>query len=217
MKNRKKYTKLALILSAFLFVMWGAMGTGTTLAWFSDTTDTQKNIFHVGELDLKVSYKNAEGVYEEIKMDTTIFDEQALYEPGYVQVVYIKVENKGDVAFDYKTAVMVNGFSPAVNVFGDEFYLQDYLKFGVVCADTEGELIEMLVTRTDAEIEATLDMSIEQYNTEIDTLEVGEVGYMAIIVCMPKEVTDVANFRGDDVPLLQLGIIFNASQKNTLQ
>lgn len=217
MKRNKKYTKIALALSLFLLIMWGVMGTGTSLAWFSETTPLQKNIFHIGELDMLVSYKNEAGVYEKVEMDTVVFNEDALYEPGYVQVVYFEVKNKGDMAFDYKTAVTVNSYVPAVNVFGNVFNLQDYLQFGVVMADTEAELNSIIGTRDDAELNALLDMPINTYSTDIDTLEPGETAYMAVIVRMPKEVGNVANFRGDTPPEVHLGIIFNASQKGTLQ
>jgi predicted ribosomally synthesized peptide with SipW-like signal peptide len=132
----------------FLFVMWGVLGTGTTLAWFTDTSPVQKNIFHVAELDLDVSYRLSDGSYKTVEMSTDVFNDHALYEPGYVQVVVLKIKNNGDVAFDYKTELTVTDYIPAINVFGDTFKLQDYLKFGFITADTEAELDALLSERS---------------------------------------------------------------------
>ena len=208
--KKKSYTKLAFALSIALMLAWGILGTGTSLAWFTDTTPELKNIFHFGEFDLVVSYKTETGEYKEIDAETAIFDDEALYEPGYVQVVYLKVENKGDVDFDYVAAVSVTDYTPATNVFGQEFNLQDYLKFGVVIADTEAELLRKLENRGLAREKAT--MPLNSYSTETDLLQPGGEKYMALIVHMPEEVGNAANYRGSVVPRVELGVIVKATQ-----
>lgn len=55
--KKKKWTKAALALSVCLFVLWWALGTGATLAWFSDH-DEVRNEFQIGLLKLDVSYRN---------------------------------------------------------------------------------------------------------------------------------------------------------------
>ena len=113
--QRKKWTKAALAFSCCLFIIWWALGTGATLAWFSDS-DTVRNEFEIGLLDLKVSYKNDITTdYADLEGTTKAFNDQALYEPGYTQVVYLKIENMGDVDFKYKVAVTVNDFDNGVN------------------------------------------------------------------------------------------------------
>lgn len=214
--NRKKHTKFALALSMFLFVMWGVLGTGTTLAWFTDTSPVQKNIFHVAELDLDVSYRLSDGSYKTVEMSTDVFNDHALYEPGYVQVVVLKIKNNGDVAFDYKTELTVTDYIPAINVFGDTFKLQDYLKFGFITANTEAELDALLSERKDAEQIAINEMPLNTFTSGIEGLGVGEEKFAAIVVRMPKEVGNIANFDGITVPEVHLGIIVTASQKGTL-
>lgn len=216
MKIKKSYTKIALTLSIILMVLWGILGFGTSLAWFTDTTPVEKNIFHIGEMQLVVSHKVDDGSYEKIDGETSVFDDEALYEPGYVQVVYLKVENKGDIPFDYKTAVNVTDYTSAVNVFNVPFLLQDYLKFGVISADTEAELNELLANRTKAKEFSTEDIPLNTYETEKHTLDSGGERYMALIVRMPEEVGNIANYRGNTVPKVILGLIVNASQKGTL-
>lgn len=214
--KKKKYTKIALALSLCLLILWSVMGTGTSLAWFTDTTPVQKNVFNIGQMNLVVSHRLEDKVtYKPIKNDTAVFDDKALYEPGYVQVVYLKVENKGNVAFDYKTAVQVTDFLPATNVFGNTFHLQEYLRFGLLMADTEAELEAKLATRAQAKSYADLDMPLSTYHSDTGSLNPGEEDYLAIIVRMPEEVTNVANYRKNPQPFVELGIIVKATQKGT--
>ncbi|MBQ7970999.1 MAG: hypothetical protein IJ294_01430, partial [Clostridia bacterium] len=107
-KNRI-YIQIASALSLCAIILWGIFGTGTSLAWFTDTSPEINNIFHFAEFDLAVSHRLPDGSWEEIDSQTKVFDEKALYEPGYTQVVYLKVQNKGTVPFEFYTAVNVNG------------------------------------------------------------------------------------------------------------
>lgn len=210
-KNKNLYKKIALILSLCLIAFWAILGTGASLAWFTDTSEEVKNIFHVAEFDLVVSHRLEDGTYEEIDGQTKIFDDEALYEPGYVQVVYLKIENRGTVPFDFQTAVTVTDYTVATNIFGQQFNLQDYLKFGVVTAATEDELDGKLEERNLASEAATMKLS--NYSSDIAELEAGGETYMAIIVHMPEEVGNDANYRGDKIPRVELGIIVNATQQ----
>ncbi|MBR4061412.1 MAG: hypothetical protein IKK03_16410 [Lachnospiraceae bacterium] len=211
-KKRKKYNRLALSLSICMLMIWGLLGAGTSLAWFTDTSPEVKNIFHMAEFDLVVSYKTEDGTYKEITSDTAIFDDDAIYEPGYTQVVYLKIENKGTVDFQYSTAVSVTNYTTAVNVFGKEFLLQDYLRFGLVTADTEKELMDTLEARDMAKEKAV--MYLNNYASEKSTLGAGKEAYMALIVRMPEEVDNQANYRGNVVPRVELGVIIKANQMN---
>ena len=209
-KKRKNYNRIALSLSMCMLIIWGILGTGTSLAWFTDTSPEVKNIFHIAEFDLVVSYKTENGTYKEITSDTAIFDDDAIYEPGYTQVVYLKIENKGTVDFRYSTAVSVTNYTTAVNVFGKEFLLQDYLRFGLVAADTEKELMDTLKTRGLAKEKAV--MYLNNYAAEKAVLGAGKEAYMALIVRMPEEVDNHANYRGSVVPRVELGVIIKANQ-----
>ena len=48
-----------------------------------------------------------------------------------------------------------------------------------------------------------------------DQMELGahETMYMALIVRMPEDVANVATYRGDVIPRVELGIIVSATQK----
>lgn len=213
MKTQAKnnpYKRIALALSLCALIIWAILGTGASLAWFTDTSPEINNIFHFSEFDLVVSHRLTDGKWEEVDGQTKIFDEEALYEPGYVQVVYLKVENKGTVPFEFYTSVNVNGCIVATNVFGQEFMLQDYLKFGVTTADSEDAMKNSVPNREKA-VEIA-DMPLHNYDTETAVLNPGATKYIALIVRMPEEVGNVANYRGDTIPEVDLGITVKADQ-----
>lgn len=209
--KKKPYKKIALALSLCFLIVWGVLGTGASLAWFTDTSNELNNIFHFGDFELKVSHRTEDGNWETVDSETKIFDENALYEPGYVQVVYLKVENLGDRPFTFHTAVNVNDCVIATNVFGQKFMLQDFLKFGVVSANTEAEMDNSVITRDKAELIANMPLH-NYYETDTAVLDAKGTKYIALIVRMPEEVTDVANYRGEDIPKVELGITVKAEQ-----
>lgn len=208
--KKKIYKQIALALSLCALIVWCILGTGASLAWFTDTSPEINNIFHFSEFDLVVSRRLTDGKWEEVDSQTKIFDEEALYEPGYVQVVYLKVENKGTIPFEFYTSVNVNGCIVATNVFGQEFMLQDYLKFGVTTADSE-DAMKNSVPNREKTVEIA-DMPLHNYDTETAVLNPGATKYIALIVRMPEEVGNVANYRGDTVPEVDLGITVKADQ-----
>ena len=214
MHNRLK--KVALSVSLLLVVAWCVLGTGASLAWFTDTDEEVKNIFHFAEFDLEVSHRLEDGTWEKVEQGTKLFDDEALYEPGYVQVVYLRIENKGEVPFDWKTAVTVTDYTEPTNIFGQKFHLQDYLKFGLATAETEEKLFELVATRDLAEEVANMPLNHyyeNDYTTDAAELGAQEMTYLALIVRMPEGVTNIANYRGDIIPRVELGVIVSATQK----
>lgn len=209
--HKIKYKKFALAFSLCAVILWSVLGTGASLAWFTDNSEQVTNIFHFADFELEVSHRLPDGTYEPIDGKTNVFDDSALYEPGYVQIVYLKVDNKGTRAFDFATAVSVMGYTTTTNVFGQHFFLQDYLKFGITAADTESALDAAVATRDAAKSIATTNL--KNYSTDTFSLEPGATKYMAIIVRMPEEVGNDSNFRGDTVPQVDLGIIVRAQQQ----
>ena len=210
--KRRIFTKTALALSVCLMIIWCILGTGSSIAWFVDESPEIRNNFNFAEFDLVVSHKTEDG-YEEIKSDTKIFDDEALCEPGYVQVVYLKIENKGTVAFNYDLAVVPNlqTIVRAKNVYGQDIYLPEILKFGVVFADTEAELTQKLANRSLTEQQATAALS--SYTSKPDNLQAGGEAFAAVIVRMPKEVGNAANYRDNNPPSIELGITVQAMQE----
>lgn len=210
--NKKTYSRIALMLSVVFLIIWGLMGAGTSLAWFVDTDEEVRNVFNFAEFELQVEYRTADGSYADLEGATDVFDDYALYEPGYTQVVYLRVTNKGTVPFDFTTAVTVSDYTTATNVFGQTFNLQDHLRFGMVNAKTEAELDALLADRGMAAAAATT--SLGNYSSDVPaSLEAGKTAYVALIVRMPEEVDNVANYRGEVIPRVELGITVLATQQ----
>lgn len=222
--KKTNITKLALAFSVCLFLFWTALGTNATLAWFSDTTEPVKNTFVFGDLELDVSYKNAGMTdYAPMNSNSKVFgEEEALYEPGYTQMVWLKIENKGDIPFDYKLSVDVNDYTESTNVSGNKFILPPYLRYGVIFGDSEAALDRQL-----AQINADRDMGAHNYdqaalplNIYSDVVRgvgVGEIRYAAVIVYMPESVGNQANrSHTAPAPMVDLGLTVLAQQENTL-
>lgn len=216
--KKRRWTKAALALSACLFLLWWALGTGATLAWFSDT-DTVRNEFQIGLLKMDVAYRNdVVANYTPLQGATKAFNDAALYEPGYTQVVYLRIINKGDVGFNYKVAVTVEDADNGKNAWGEEIYLPNYLCYGVVFGQTEAEVQQQVKDRLTAkahdsnlwgDLGTWSEVSPYTYDVEDDA------HYAALIVHMPEEVGNAANYRGITAPQVKLGITVFAQQANT--
>lgn len=213
--NKRKWTKAALALSGCLFALWWALGTGATLAWFSDT-DTVRNEFRVGLLKMEVSYRNDIVTnYTPLEGTTKAFNDEALYEPGYTQVVYLKIDSLGDVPFNYKVAVTVEDFTNGKNVWNEDIYLPNYFRYGVVFGESEADVQRQVEDRLAARSHAPNDWGILGTWSEISpyTYDVGEdAHYAALIICMPEEVGNAANYRGFTEPKVELGVMVFAQQ-----
>lgn len=212
MTNRtRSYRKIAYVVSLCIVVLWAALGTGTSLAWFTDTSNEVRNIFHAAEFELKVSWRREDTAWEVLDGEEAIFNDEALYEPGYTQTVFLEVKNEGTIPFAFDTAVSVTDYTDAFNVFGLRFHLQDHLRFGMVAADTEAALTELVKDRETAKQMAVNPLN--HYNaTDKAVLQPGETTYFALVVRMPEEVGNEANYRGTTVPKVELGVIVSATQ-----
>ena len=201
---------IALVVSLCLLILWSFLGTGASLAWFSDTSPELNNIFHAAEFDLKVYKRLTDGSWKEIGSQTEIFDENAVYEPGYVQIVYLKIHNNGTIPFNFYTAVNVNGGNSVPNIFGTPISLQDHLKFGITISPDEDTMKNSIPDRAAANRVA--NMKLHNYSTDTAKLDAGCSSYIALVLRMPEEVGNVANYRGNTMPTVELGLTVKAEQ-----
>ena len=223
----KKATKIALSVSVVLLILWSLLGAGASLAWFTDTSTDTRNEFIIGVADIRVSYyslvPNPTYDFRELLPTTTdMFDDQALYEPGYTKVVYLKIENEG-IPVDFKVRVTANEWVDGTNENGGVIHLPSYLKFGVLVDDNLTDLIAAVNAvggRPDARNIAGLDISdyqsLNQYSSNSAFLDSGESKYAAIVVYMPEDVGNIANYVGNVQPSVGLGVTVVASQKGTI-
>ena len=208
-EKRKPFKKIALVLSICAIIVWAMLGTGVSLAWFADTSSEINNIFQFSTFKLTVSHRVGND-WERVTGETKIFDENALFEPGYVQVQYLKVINDGSAPFRLYTAVNVNDCTPSENVYGDFLELQKYLNSGIAIFTSYDEMVGALADREYARSIAS--EKLHSYLSDTVDLQSGESAYVAIVVSMPEEVDNSANYRGDTIPTVELGITVKADQ-----
>ena len=85
MKN--KSTKHALLASVLSIVMCFAMLIGSTFAWFTDEVKSGMNKIVAGNLDVELEYSLDGTTWTAVNETTNMFKEDALWEPGYTEVV----------------------------------------------------------------------------------------------------------------------------------
>ena len=127
--------KRALIGSSVACLLCIAMLFGSTFAWFTAAISSKVNTIQAGNLDLKVWYMpiggNPETDWEIVSSETKLFQEDALYEPGYKEAFWLKVENTGTLGLKYDLNYEILSEVGGTNVDSVTFLLSDYLNFKV--------------------------------------------------------------------------------------
>ena len=191
--TNSKSTKRALIFSTLAILMCAAMLIGTTFAWFTDTASTAVNKIQAGNLDVKLMYSTDMVTWKEATDQTKLFEDSALWEPGYTQVVYLKVVNAGNLALKYEAGFSKNYTSNrGKNVNGDWYRVDNYLKIGTVETETKFTSREDVWSAI-AATEKTLAKDIMLTDGWI-TLKAGESSKpFAVAIYMPTSVGNEAN------------------------
>ncbi len=217
-----KKNKRALLASLLAMLLCVAMLIGSTFAWFTDSVVSGKNKVAAGNLDVELEHAvfNDDGSFKEWKpvgSETPLFDENALWEPGYTQVAYLKVSNVGSLSLDYKLSVDVANERRGLTI--DEngekvfFKLSDSLEFGVVETVTQ----KFFDDRDDARdaLGETGDLNHFVTGSIKASEKETNVKYIAVVVYMPEDVGNEANHVSGvptAVPSIELGVKLEATQ-----
>ncbi len=226
----KKYKK-ALICSLFSMMFCTSMFVGTTYAWFTDNASIPTNKIVAGNLDVELSAKNSEGNYVPVTGTAELFKADALWEPGHVEVVTLKVSNAGTLALKYKVGINVAEEVKGKNVAGEELQLSNYIKYAAFDGDpatlkeTDGldfDTREGAIAAAEAASPVALSSKIEKgdfvlYPVTKATATNPSEKIMTLVVYMPTTVENEANYRifdaeTDQVPSIKLGINVSATQ-----
>ena len=226
--NNKRATKRALLTSVMALVMCVVMLVGTTFAWFTDTASTGVNKIQAGNLDIELAYKNSttDGKFEEASKETPVFDNNALWEPGHVEYVVLKVSNAGNLALKYKLGINIASETGSTNVLGNAFNLSDYIRFAVLDGDktvvsggTEFKRETLMddVTDTNSKlIKAGYTSGETRLYPEVTPAVDGQASekVVTLVVWMPKSVGNEANYDATvaKAPVINLGINVAATQ-----
>ena len=186
-------TKKALLMSVLSMVLCVAMLVGMTFAWFTDTASTGVNKIQAGNLDVELMYSTNMTDWHKATDQTKLFDDNALWEPGYTQVVYLKVVNKGNLALKYEAGFSKNYTSNrGKNVNGDWYRVDNYLKIGTATPTVKYASREDVWSAI-AATEKTLAKDVMLTDGWI-TLEAGkESEPFAVAIYMPTSVGNEAN------------------------
>ena len=187
---------------------------GTTFAWFTDSVTSSNNIIVSGNLDVELYYQNDEtSGWTKVDANTNVFKANTLWEPGHTEVVKLKVVNEGSLTLKYNLGVNVASETGSVNVAGEDFYLSNYIKYGIVDGAQTYTREQAVVA-----VEATATKLNQAYNSGVTALEAkndtnSDEKVVTMVVYMPQEVGNEANFAKDAAkPVINLGINLLATQ-----
>ena len=211
--TNSKSTKRALLTSALALLMCVTMLVGATFAWFTDTASTGVNKIQAGNLDVKLMYSTDMVNWKEATDQTKLFDDNALWEPGYTQVVYLKVVNAGKLALKYQVSTNSYDLERGKNAAGDLFYIDKYLKIGL--AETNAVFTDRGVALAAiANSEKTLAKELPITNSWVTLNSGAESDPFAVVLYMPttvgNEANNVQSWRKPSVK--GLGLVVNATQ-----
>lgn len=201
-------TKRALLTSVMSLIICIVMLMGTTFAWFTDSVTSGRNTITAGNLDIGLEYSKDLVSWDSVDTDDRLFDDSALWEPGHTEVVYLRVTNLGTLALKYQLSMNTYAQTVGKSVLGNDIYLSQHLMFGVTDAPTAK------YQSREAAIEAVAAgaKQLEGY-TDLGELEKqGDSKTVALVVYMPTTVGNEANYRGDVIPAIELGVELFATQ-----
>lgn len=237
--KQSKCTKQAFLMSILAMLLCVTMLVGTTMAWFTDSVTTGKNVIVAGNLDveLQAMRKGIDTEYKTVNAETNLFVNDSPWEPGRVDVIYLKVINKGSLALNYRLGTYSVEEKSGTNVFGKTFWLSNYIKYAVI----DGEKTYTTRDEAIADAEAEANKAVAISTPGADTLPVytqldltsGNIVYpegsdadkpsskvVTLVVYMPTTVGNEANYRNPNPatreaavpPTITLGLKLLATQ-----
>ena len=219
MRQEKKVggTKRALLTSVLALVLSLAMLAGTTFAWFTDTASTGVNRIVSGNLDVGLQYwgvdENGQKTWLTAENSEDLFDKNALWEPGYTQIVYLKVKNDGNLALTYAMQITPVHETVGVNVDGEEFKLSDYIKFGWTAFTVDGDGAPVALDREAAQtgVGGGAQLGTTLHRQAELPLAAGAEELVALVAWMPEDVGNEANYSTVQ-PTIELSLKVLATQ-----
>ena len=206
---KKSNTKRSLAASVTSLLLCCALLIGTTFAWFTDSVSTGRNTIASGNLDVEL-YQVKDNAETKVDGNTKLFNEDALWEPGYTEVVYLKVANEGSLALKYQFAIDVVGKTLGKTADGQDIDLSQHLRFAVV--ENASAYATRAEARAAADAAGTQLISSGFASTEGHLSADAKSDLIAIVVYMPEEVGNEANHNGTNIPTIDLGLQLVATQ-----
>ena len=240
--KRRNATRNALLMSVLSMLLCVSMLVGTTFAWFTDSVTSGINKIQSGNLDLEVYYAYPsdvvdgdipENAWKPVKADEAVFNEAALWVPGYTEVVFFKIDNVGSLAFQYQFKVDILNEVIGKTKDGADIRLSDYIQ-AYAAANADWAYKQLLFTDRNSVVNppyapdefsdtlyVTANMDLcradDPYTNALSLdhwqwLEPDETYYVTMALWMPTTVGNEANHNGTDIPSIDLGINVLATQ-----
>ena len=219
MRQEKKVggTKRALLTSVLALVLSLAMLAGSTFAWFTDTASTGVNRIVSGNLDVGLKYwgvgEDGKKTWLTAENSEDLFDKNALWEPGYTQIVYLKVKNNGNLALTYAMQITPVHETVGVNVDGEEFKLSDYIKFGwtTFTADENGTPVALDREAAQTGVGEGAQLGKTLHRQVAEPMKASAEELVALVAWMPENVGNEANYSTVQ-PTIELSLKVLATQ-----
>ena len=215
MRQEKKVggTKRALLTSVLALVLSLAMLAGSTFAWFTDTASTGVNRIVSGNLDVGLEYWDKESGWLDAENSKDLFDENALWEPGYTQIIYLRVANNGNLALTYAMQITPVHETVGVNVDGEEFKLSDYIKFGWMKFTVDGDGTPVALDREAAQtgVGGGAQLGTTLHRQAAEPMAAGAEELVALVAWMPEDVGNESNY-STVPPTIELSLKVLATQ-----
>lgn len=210
-------------MSLFLCI---TMLIGLTYAWFTTRLTNTNNIIKTGTLDVVLEYKsNWSDEWAPVGEKTKLFKNSEYCEPGYTEVVYLRVSNVGSLALKYLLSLNIANEQYAINVYGDEFRLSDHLQVGTYIQNeyvsgvnvAEGCMPQMFGDSESALSNVTLETLSHTDKMVCEDAPIlpgnDTAQIVAIVLSMPEDPDNLANTRrGEELPYVELGVRLFATQ-----
>jgi predicted ribosomally synthesized peptide with SipW-like signal peptide len=215
----KSASKKLLLASAAALSLSALLFAGTTYAWFTDSASSATSTIQSGNLDVNLyqlqsaasSDSEKESFeYVPVTSDDALFGKVSNWEPGAVEVVYLKVANDGSLAlkFNLSLPVFQNTIGKAVN--GESIDLTSVLQVSVVEMDAYKEFDSRAAALEAAQ--TGRKVSLGDSGVYTGKLAAHTDSTLAVIVYMPETVGNEANHNGSDIPSFKAGVSVAAGQ-----
>lgn len=218
---KAKRLRRAVVLSVLALALCVGLLAGTTFAWFTDTVSSTGNTIVAGELEIGLSYTEDGSAWTAVEEDTALFDADALWEPGYMDVAYLKVENTGSLALSYDLYLSATDTVQPQSVLGDPIALSEYVQYALIAleADENGNITPYAdraaadAALAAAEVRPFGELCVEGAVLYPASAEQAAADYYALLVFMPETVGNEANAApGEEAASLAIAVNLFATQ-----
>lgn len=111
--KKMKYLRTWLVVALVVTII-GSL-TGGTVAWFTDSVESTGNEIKSGILDIKLYAGKASANLTEVTDGSPALFNYNLWEPGYTEVRYLKIENAGNLALKYQFGINPSSITTGAN------------------------------------------------------------------------------------------------------